>query len=368
LQVRGINALRIAFMITDGVPSNNFANTGGNPAWWWHDSTIGYNPAFYSMRIVPERANLLKDAGNRLFLVGVPDVNNVPPQQAYFNGDLPQNSNQCVRRANKNFCTRYNKPPFPIPSLPVNKNSFSTNTWNLQQLITQTVGALCEVLPTQTPTQSPTTVPPTNAPTVPAPTSRSPTIAPTSAPTNFPTSTAPTTPAPTTIPPIEQVDVTFIIDRSRSMQWHNNVCKDIVASLGLDDPNAPKSYCWELYMKFILDQADDLVRIKAGQLQERNLGWADDFPGSSNPARGLRINIVGFACANNQRTPRVYAYTRKLNGGPITSRAKLIEILGTLRTTVTPNGGTCPGLAIEQAVQYIENSPANDYPLQSVIL
>jgi hypothetical protein len=127
------------------------------------------------------------------------------------------------------------------------------------------------------------------------------------------------------------------------------------------------SYCWELFMRYILAQADALVKVPAGELKNRELGWASDFP-VSTPMKGLRVNLIGFACQNEQKTPKMFPFSLDLNGGPINNRAKLVEVLETLRTTVQPDGGTCPGLAIEQAVKYIEATTAEAYPLQSVIL
>jgi len=121
-------------------------------------------------------------------------------------------------------------------------------------------------------------------------------------------------------------------------------------------------------MRYILAQVDEIALVKAGPALDRNLGWASEFPKSVAPAKGIRVNIIGFSCANNQRTPKVFQYTAQLNGGPVTSRQSLMAVLETLRTTVVPEGGTCPGLAIEAAVRQIESTPERDYPLQTVIL
>jgi hypothetical protein len=368
--IRGLNDIRIAFMITDGVPSNNNANTGGNPAWWFYNPTKGFNPATYNYKIVPERASVLKLAGNRVFLVGVPDKDGVPPRQAYFSGGIPSGTKECVVRESVKFCSTYEIPPFPIVSLPVDKNSFSTKNWNVQGLITQTVGALCEIPPTPAPTKSPTTPPPTLPPTrEPTPPPTTPTKAPTKAPTKNPTNnpTNPPTQSPTSIV-LEQVDMTFIIDRSNSMNWHDAACKAIAMSTPRDDGIEPKSYCWELFMRYVLEQADALVKVQAGENKNRDLGWYDDFPVGSTPAKGLRVNLVGFACENNQRTPRMFPFSKDMAGGPITNREQLRSLLDELRQTILPDGGTCPGLAIEQAVRYVEATDAAVFPLQSAIL
>jgi hypothetical protein len=63
--------VQIAFVITDGVPSNNWANTGGVPEWWYIDKKEGYDPSLYATEAVPEAAWVLKDGGRRVILVGV---------------------------------------------------------------------------------------------------------------------------------------------------------------------------------------------------------------------------------------------------------------------------------------------------------
>lgn len=128
-------------------------------------------------------------------------------------------------------------------------------------------------------------------------------------------------------------------------------------------------------MRYILAQVDEISQVQVSisgntteDVQTRDLGWASDFPGSSGPAKGVRVNIIGFSCANQQRTPRVFQYTNDIAGGPVSSRDSLVRVLDQLRTTVLPDGGTCPGLAIEQAVRQIESTSEQDYPLQTVIL
>jgi hypothetical protein len=228
-EARGKNVVSIAFTITDGVPSNNNAKENGvdsipdlqgNPAWWWYSVQQGFDPAVYNYKIVPQRALNLKDAGHRLMLIGVPDSNGDPPDKKYFNGGL--SGQQCVSRQGVSFCSTYNKPPFPIVSTPVGDNSFSTKSWNVASLIALTVDAVCIVpttAPTTKPSNAPTTMPtrqPTNKPTN-APLSKPPTKSPTNQPSHAPTFVY-----------LDQVDVTFLIDRSKSMVWHDSSCKATV--------------------------------------------------------------------------------------------------------------------------------------------
>lgn len=121
-------------------------------------------------------------------------------------------------------------------------------------------------------------------------------------------------------------------------------------------------------MRYIINQADEIVRTKAGPNRNRDLGWYDSFnQGQGQVAKGLRLNVIGFACRNNQRTPKVFPYSDDM-GGIVTSRAKLVQLLDELRQSIIPDGGTCPGLAIEYTIRKIEEQSFARFPLQSVIL
>ncbi|KAH9261105.1 hypothetical protein BASA81_000809 [Batrachochytrium salamandrivorans] len=373
---KGKNPIKIAFMITDGVPSNNFAGSGGNPEWWFVNAEVGFNPAEYNAQIVAQEASLLKNitGGARVFLVGVPNIDGNPPDINFFQGTGRYARNPVpvvLFRAQTRWTFLYRKPPNPIVSSPITSNAFSSNTFDVQSLVTQTVGALCEVtssptpFPTFAPTVSPTpapTLPPTEFPTF-APTV-SPTPAPTLPPTEFPT------PSPT-VPFLDQVDLTFLIDRSNSMNFQASFCLSVIATLPRVFPNAENfnssSPCWELFLRYVLQQTDDIVAIRtAGQNHNRLLGWADDF---TTPGHGLRVQVLGFACTGHQTIPLQFNYSDNFTGGtPITSRRELFNLLEFLRVNVLPFGGTCPYLAIEQSIKYVERSPFATYPYQTVIL
>ncbi|KAH9257760.1 hypothetical protein BASA81_004226 [Batrachochytrium salamandrivorans] len=398
------NAIRIAFVITDGVPSNNYYNAyGGNPLWWFNAATKDFNPAKYNTDIVPQAANVLKAAGHRIMLVGIPGKTALNVDSKYFNGQYADKYNYCVTRDLVKYCSPYvRKDMFPIVSLPFKENSFVSSTWNVDALVSQTVSALCQLppttAPTRVPTQSPTTSLPTQSPTkrptaqptlaptlrpttagpTLAPTSQKPTKSPTKVPTLKPTTLAPTF-APSQSPTMlvmEQVDVTFLMDRSNSMNWLNGTCQKVIDSIGqhlktLGNETQIKptqSMCWELFLRYVLTQSDAVAKIMAGTLQNRTLGWNSDFKGVSYPMKGLRVNVIGFACENNQRTPKVYSFSDSIMGGPITNREDLVLLLEELRTSVMPAGGTCPGLAIEYLVKTVEAQSAAQYPLQTVVL
>jgi len=52
----------------------------------------------------------------------------------------------------------------------------------------------------------------------------------------------------------------------------------------------------------------------------------------------------------------------------LSNSTSLEALLQFLRSTFSPDGGTCPGMAIEEVVRYIENNPAELFPLQAVVL
>jgi len=106
------------------------------------------------------------------------------------------------------------------------------------------------------------------------------------------------------------------------------------------------------------------VKEQAKQVAEMGLGWAADHV---EAGKGVRVNLIGFACTNDQKTPIVARYSEEMNGGPITSLATLSQLLTEIGNTVTPDGGTCPGMAIEENVMYVEMAPVSLYKEQATI-
>ncbi|KAH9250884.1 hypothetical protein BASA81_011272 [Batrachochytrium salamandrivorans] len=351
-------AQQMAFVITDGLPSNNAQNTGGYPEWWWINPSKGFDPSLYNTRVVPTQANSLKDAGRRIILVGVPNALMVPPDTMYFNGGFPNGYSYCLSRGGAKFCTPYytnNPKNFPITSLPISKNSFTTNTWGNQQLLLDLLDSVCAVAETPSPTLAPTLRPTTKSPTTKSPTTKAPTQAPTQSPVK---------------PSLEQVDLTFLVDRSNSMNYVPQLCQSVLDTFPpINGTVVSSSPCWQLWTQFISNQARDFVAIPAGLTGNRALGWAADFESTpTTPARGLRINVIGFACTNKQKTPKIFEYSLDMFGGPITNAADFAKLIQFMRGEVLPTGGTCPHLAVEQAVKYVESADVARYPLQAVIL
>lgn len=340
--------LRIAMTVTDGVPSNNAVGTEGNPAWLFTNAATGFNPATYNYQVVPNRATMLKDSGVRLMLLGVPSGDGAKPDIMYFNGFLPSGSQQCLNRDQTQFCHTYRVPPFPITTKPVEENTFSAVDFNLTKLLELTVGAVCI-----TPTKSPTLAPISKAPT------KQPTMLPTASPTFI---------------YLDQVDVHILMDHSHSMWWRDKYCRGLVPPGDNMPASTQASACWNLWINFVRSVAIEITGLTAGINQNRVLGWYDDFPANRNasavpPKKGLRISLVGFSCANNQRTPRTFPFTYQFNNNQpmLTNLTQLDQVLAQMRL-LRPSGGTCPGLGIEEVVRYVEDNPVAEFPLQAVIL
>jgi hypothetical protein len=358
------NAFRIVFVVTDGAP---WQNPNGPFAW----PTIP--SATYTWGTVPQQSLLLKQMVSesnkmRVMMVGVPNKNGDPPRDEYFKGipdpekrpDGKAPTWQCQIRNGRKTCFEMKNPPFPIVSFPFDKNIFSTTSFDVQQLITLTVGSLCEILPTNSPTTPPTTGAPTKAPT------KAPTTGPTKAPTKGPTappSVAPTNPptftptrSPTNKPTfapsrspsmapirpeLEGLDMYLLLDRSRSMRWVPDLCR---AAPGGNPEDGDAVACWRLFLKFV-----EQIVARTVQIPYRNtiLGWKGSYP---ELKRGLRLWIYAFACSDGQSNPIVIHLGEKID-----TLAAFQEVMAKAGEAI-PNGGTCPGAAIERAVAMVQGN------------
>jgi len=331
------NAYRIVFTITDGNP---WQNTAGEFAW------PGIAAAKYTWGVVPEQAQLLKDMfpadplRMRLMMVGVPNKQGEPPLEGYFRG-VPDkalvpagkpNTWQCIRRDGQT-CYNMAKSPFPIISEPLNKNVFTSRTYNVQSLIDLTVGSLCEVSPTVAPTGVPTTLAPT----------RPPTLAPTNGPTKPPTFAPSRAPTMSPIKPeLDGLDMYLLLDRSRSMRWVPDLCRSAPGGNPTDNDAVA---CWKLFLTFVRS-----LVVKTTQLPYKTttLGWKAD--NAANIKRGVRVWMYGFACSDHQSTPVVVHIGEKLE-----SLAAFDAALKSAEEMI-PIGGTCPGAAIERSVAMIQGN------------
>lgn len=186
-----------------------------------------------------------------------------------------------------------------------------------------------------------------------------PTAGPTQAPTEAPVA-----------PFIDQIDLTLVIDRSNSMNDHDDVCRETLklnAERGIGNENIYESpsACWELFTDFVLKQAQLIANLTVGKHNDRALGWGSQFPAPApgQQAKGLRVSVIGFACDPAQRIPIAQTY-----GVHIDNEEKLKTLVSGLRKSIKPKGGTCPGLAFEKTVRLVEETDVKNYPYQVAIL
>jgi hypothetical protein len=350
-------ATRIVFTISDGAP---WQNPDGE--WGWP----GTPSATYTWGIVPQQAQLIKgmSINNRIMFVGVPNKQGTPPREQYFRGipdptKVPNGKSspwQCQQRGPQTTCYQMTKPPFPIVSDPIEKNIFSAKNWNVQQLIDLTVGSLCEVAPTQAPTNEPTTKQPTSQAPTRQPTTLSPTTPkPTQSPTHKPTFAPSKTPTQSPIKPeLNHLDLYILMDRSRSMRWVPDLCR---AAPGGDRQANDAVACWYLFLRFVENLVGKTVAIP---YRTTTLGWKDSFP--TDLKRGVRVWLYAFACTGHQSEPVVITVGEKLG-----SQQAFVDAMAKAGQMI-PDGGTCPGAAIEKTVATIQGNDLLTRIYKSAIL
>ena len=234
-------------------------------------------------------------------------------------------------------------------SEPVSMNLFSTNKWDVQQLITQTVSSICALLPTQSPSFLPSKTPvllptemPTHEPTF-KPTfrpSNPPTHLPTRKPTKYPTTANPTR-SPIS-PELKSLDLYLILDHSRSMRYYSDLCQHSPGGI----PSAPTAIaCWGLFLNFVHTLVDQVSNL---QVQGSRLGWQDSYNGDLT--RGLRVSVYGFACSGDQSIPVTIPITEKApNITKFQNDMQKADLL-------IPDGGSCPGQTIEHAAAQVQGN------------
>jgi len=305
----------VVFVVTDGDPWQNKLKTAGT-IWTFPK----YDPARYRYVIVPTEARALKQAiGDlRVMLVGVPNKLMQPPAKDYFEG-IPDPTKypagqktgfkQCIKRNNKLYCATMNKPPFPIVSLPIDKNLFSSDTWNVKDMLNDTSTDLCRIRETTQPTKSPTTSQPTVSPTEKI--------------------------------KFEGLDVMLFLDRSKSMQWHSDVCRQAPGA----NLQAPKEQvCWQLFVRFTEALIANATQIRYPLKSSPPFGWQAT---RAKYSQGIRAFIYGFACTDSQSTPIVVKIGEGINNAADFAAA-MVEA-----KKITPNGGTCPSAAFERSLGQI---------------
>jgi hypothetical protein len=337
------DAFRIVFVITDGAPWQNLEGPFNWPS---------VSSAEYTWGVVAEQARLLKEMSSRrvrIMMVGVPNKDMVPPREEYFRGKPDPNKTpagknqnwQCNTRDGKKTCFLMSKPPFPIVTEPIDKNIFTSDNWDVQNLLDLTVNSTCEVEPTPSPTRPPTTLTPTRPPTD-GPTPR-PTNIPTKLPTKQPTFAPSRLPTASPLKPeLDGLDMYFLLDRSRSMRWVPDLCRSAPGGNPTDNDSIA---CWRLFLKFVGQIVDKTAAIK---YRQTTLGWKAD--NAANLKRGIRVWIYAFACSGHQSTPITITVGEKLG-----SKAEFNAALASASAMI-PDGGTCPGAAIEKAAATIQGT------------
>ena len=160
---------------------------------------------------------------------------------------------------------------------------------------------------------------------------------------------------------MDQIDLSILLDRSNSMNWHDDYCRGVIDTLPPFPPPRSSSACWELFTRYVVAQAQAVAATVMPNAAQP-LGWADDYPSDLTPARGLRVSVWGFACALGQRKPIVLKLVEQA-----THVAGLLAAMNEARVRESPDGGTCPGKAIEAAVRLIESTAHDRYPAQAAV-
>jgi hypothetical protein len=347
----GPHGLQILYVLSDGKP---YQNEYGPYAW------PKYNEATYLYSVVPERSLALKLKGIKILIVAVPSrlnsLSGTAPNIAYFDGvpqpNLRPDGNpiiistclslsslncQCAyfpiqRSPNKIYCTPMRSPPFPVESVGLIFNA----TW--ENIVNATVvAAQCGTVVgsgSDSPTHQPTHYPTAN---------------PTRRPTHYPTANPTPRPHLSLIPPNE-LDLYVLLDNSRSMVWHSQICANAPGA----DTSVPSSLtCWSLFLGFVKMLVQQTLALGS-------ITWEGN---QSNPAKGLRVTVYGFSCAEQQTAPVTINI-----GINMTTQAEFDAAMVNALQFV-PTGGTCPGQTVDTVVEDIQFDPLSlARPTKAVIL
>ena len=99
------------------------------------------------------------------------------------------------------------------------------------------------------------------------------------------------------------------------------------------------------------------ARLKYNGINE--MGWQGD---NANMTHGLRVWTYGFACQDKQKVPLVFRVAEGAN------RAQDFEAALVQARLMIPDGGTCPGAAIERAVGQIMAKDLLERPYKAALL
>lgn len=143
----------------------------------------------------------------------------------------------------------------------------------------------------------------------------------------------------------------IILDHSASLTFPTqaDLCRDALdQTVVLKDAQA----CWSLFLQFVSRLAQRLALIP-------NLGWKEN---EFDSAAGLRLYVYGFTCRNNQQEPKYIVF-----GEGIQSQDGLDKAIRKAKDNI-PSGGSCPGLAIEQAAFSMQANDLTTRPKAAVLI
>ena len=89
------------------------------------------------------------------------------------------------------------------------------------------------------------------------------------------------------------------------------------------------------------------------------IGWQNDH---SNITKGLRVWVYGFACANGQSKPLVFNIGERIN-----TQQGFDSAIG-MAKTMLPDGGTCPGAALERSIGQIMANDLMTRPYKAALM
>jgi hypothetical protein len=127
------------------------------------------------------------------------------------------------------------------------------------------------------------------------------------------------------------------------MNWWKKDCSQVIRLGGYQLLGITN--CFQLWLYMVEDMIQLILKDNPA------IGWG----------KGLRVGLYAFWCSNHQTVPQMQIFT------PLT--ASLIEFNDAIKLarTVKPDGGTCPGQALEYAHSTIEKTNPRPYPYSALI-
>jgi hypothetical protein len=142
-----------------------------------------------------------------------------------------------------------------------------------------------------------------------------------------------------------------VMDRSDSMNWWSSECTAVIVAGGVQVPQATN--CWQLWILFVERLVTTLFQ------QNPALYWAGVTTGDETSS--FRVGMYGFWCSNDQTVPQgleILALTGDYDAYQVGVRTALAMI---------PDGGTCPGMILEDVLAQVQASNPRAFPFATVI-